>query len=65
MIPSSLLIGSGGADQAHAEDAGRPAGAALGLTGGSQELTRAEADGMVVGSHATVICAHGVYLYPW
>ena len=58
VTPSSLLIGPGGADQAHAEDAGRPAGAALGLTGGSQELTRAEAD-------VTVICAHGVYLYAW
>ena len=45
MTPSSLLIGPGGADQAHAEDAGRAAGAALGLTGGSQELTRTEADG--------------------
>ena len=52
------MIGPGGADQAHAEDAGRAAGAALGLTGGSQELTRAEAD-------VTVICAHGVYLYAW
>ena len=46
VTPSSPLIGPGGADQAHAEDAGRAAGAALGLAGGSQELTRTEADGV-------------------
>ena len=56
MTPSSPLIGPGGADQAHAEDAGRAAGAALGLTGagGGQELTRTEAD-------VTLICVHGEF----
>ena len=54
MTPSSPLIGPGGADQAHAEDAGRAAGAALGLAGRSQELTRTEAD-------VTLICVHGEF----
>ena len=54
VTPSSPLIGPGGADQAHAEDAGRAAGAALGLAGRSQELTRTEAD-------VTLICVHGEF----